>query len=95
MGRFLSYVLVFVLGGVVGFAVGGLGGSAAGAYLGACKVIDNAVSQGTMTQVEANGVMKSIAGELEITGSDKQRILDAIKKANGGASPCHSAIEAI
>jgi hypothetical protein len=80
---------------VIGFAVGGLGGGAAGAYLGACKVIDSGVRQGIMTQDEANGLMRSIAGELEITPEDKQRIIEAIERADGKPSPCQTAIEAI
>ena len=95
MGRFLAFLFVFILGGVVGFAGGGFVGGAAGGYLGACKVIDSAVAQGALTQDEANATVKSIASEIGIRPEDKQRILDALKKANQPASPCSTAIEAL
>lgn len=95
MGRFLAFLLVFVLGGIIGFAVGGFGGAAAGGYLGACKVVDSAVASGAMTQDEANATIKQIATEIGVKPEDKQRILDALKRANQPASPCSTAIEAL
>lgn len=95
MGRFLLFLLVFVIGGVIGFAVGGFTGGAAGAYLGACKVIDQAVTSNTMTQDQANGLLKSIALELEIKPEDKERIVNAVKKADAPPSPCTTAIQAL
>jgi hypothetical protein len=58
MGRFLAFLLTFVVGGIIGFAVGGFGGAAAGSYIGACKVIDSSVASGAMTQEEANATIK-------------------------------------
>ncbi len=95
MGRFLAFLFVFVLGGIIGFAVGGFGGAAAGGYLGACKVIDSSVASGAMTQDAANATIKSIAAEIGIRPEDKGRILDAMKRANQPASACSTAIEAL
>lgn len=95
MGRFLAFLLVFILGGVIGFAVGGFGGAAAGSYLGACKVVDSAVASGAMTQDAANATIKQIAAEIGVRPEDKQRILDALKRSNQPSSPCSTAIEAL
>lgn len=95
MGRFLAFLFVFVLGGVIGLAVGGFGGAAAGSYIGACKVVDNAVAAGSMTQEEANASIKAIATEIGVRPEDKQRIMDALKRANQPPSPCSTAIEAL
>jgi polyhydroxyalkanoate synthesis regulator phasin len=95
MGRFLAFLFVFVLGGIIGLAVGGFGGAAAGSYLGACKVIDSAVAQGTMTQDEANASIKSIAAEIGVKPEQKQQIVDAMKRSNQPPSPCQTAIEAL
>jgi outer membrane lipoprotein SlyB len=95
MGRFLAFLFVFVLGGVIGLAVGGFGGAAAGGYIGACKVVDNAVAAGTMTQDEANASIKAIATEIGVRAEDKQRIVDALKRSNQPPSPCSTAIEAL
>ena len=95
MGRFLAFLFTFVVGGIIGFAVGGLGGAAAGGYLGACKVIDSAVAQSTMTQDQANALVKSIAGELDIKPEQKQQIIDRLKKADAPPSPCTTAIGAL
>jgi outer membrane lipoprotein SlyB len=95
MGRFLAFLLVFVLGGIIGLAVGGFGGAAAGSYIGACKVIDTAVGENTMTQDQANAIVKSIAADIGVKPEDKQRIVDALKKANQPPSACSAAIEAL
>ena len=92
MGRFFAFLFVFILGVVIGLAVGGLGGAAAGGYVGACKVIDQSVTGGTMTQDEANALVKSIANELDIKPEQKQRIIDGLKKADAPPSPCQTAI---
>ena len=54
----------FIVGAVIGFFAGGIGGGAAGAYVGACNVIDTAVGQHTMTQDQANALIKSVAADL-------------------------------
>lgn len=95
MGRFLAFLLTFVVGGIIGLAVGGFGGTAAGSYLGACKVIDSAVGSGAMTQDAANTTIKSIAAEIGVRPEDKKSILDAMKRANQPATPCSAAIEAL
>jgi polyhydroxyalkanoate synthesis regulator phasin len=95
MGRFLAFLFVFVLGGIIGLAVGGFGGAAAGGYIGACKVVDNAVAAGTMSQEEANASIKAIAAEIGVKPEQKQQILDALKRANQPASPCSTAVEAL
>jgi polyhydroxyalkanoate synthesis regulator phasin len=95
MGRFLAFLFVFVLGGIIGFAVGGFGGAAAGAYVGACKVIDQGVGDGTMTQDQANTLVKSIANDIGVRPEDKQRIIDALKKSDQPPSPCATAIQAL
>lgn len=95
MGRFFAFLAVFVLGGLIGLAVGGFGGAAAGSYLGACKVIDSAVAQGTMTQDEANASIKSIATEIGVRPEDKQKIVDGLKRSGQPITPCSTAIEAL
>ena len=95
MGRFFAFLFTFIVGLVIGFVGGGLSGGAAGAYLGACKVIDTAVAQNTMTQDQANGLVRSLAGELDIKPEDKQRIIDALKKAHPEPSACQTAIAAL
>jgi hypothetical protein len=94
MGRFLAFLLVFIIGGVIGFAVGGFFGGVAGAYVGACKAIDQSVSSGTMTQEQANEVVRSIAADLDIKPEQKQ-IVDQMKKADQPPSPCATAIQAL
>lgn len=95
MGRFLAFLFVFILGGAIGLFVGGFGGAAYGGYAGACKVIDTAVAQGSMTQDQANAIIKAAATELGVKPEDKQRIVDALKKADQPPSPCSTAIEAL
>jgi polyhydroxyalkanoate synthesis regulator phasin len=95
MGRFFAFLFVFVLGGLIGLAVGGFGGAAAGAYVGACQVIDKSVADGTMTQEDANALVKSIANELDIKAERKQQIIDGLKKADAPPSACQTAIEAL
>jgi len=95
MGRFLAFLLVFVIGAVIGFVAGGFTGGAAGAYLGACKVIDQAVTSNTITQDQANTLVKSIAEQLEIRAADKDRIVAALKKSDAPPSPCATAIQGL
>ena len=95
MGRFLAFLFVFVLGGIIGLAVGGFGGAAAGAYVGACKVVDQGVNDGTLTQDQANALVRSIADELDIKPEQKQQIVDRLKKADQPPSPCATAIQAL
>ncbi|MDZ4869650.1 MAG: hypothetical protein SGI91_20195 [Alphaproteobacteria bacterium] len=95
MGRFLLFLLVFVIGGVIGFAVGGFGGAAAGSYLGACKVIDSSVASGAMTQEEANTTIRAIATDLGVKPEDKQRIIDALKRSDQPETPCSTAVQAL
>jgi hypothetical protein len=95
MGRFLAFVLVFLLGGIIGLGVGGLFGGVAGAYVGACEVIDLSVSGGTMTQDQANALMRSLADDLDIQPGRKQQIIDSLKKADQPPSPCATAIQAL
>lgn len=95
MGRFFAFLFVFVLGGIIGLAVGGFGGAAAGAYVGACQVIDKSVAEGTMTQDQANALVKSIANELDIKPERKQQIIDQLKKADAPPSSCQTAIAAL
>jgi polyhydroxyalkanoate synthesis regulator phasin len=95
MGRFLAFLFVFILGGAIGLFVGGFGGAAAGGYFGACKVVDSAVAQGSMTQEEANAAVKAIASEIGIKPEQKQQIVDALKQSNQPPSPCSTAIEAL
>ena len=95
MGRFLAYLFVFVLGGIIGTVGGGLIGGVSGSYLGACKVIDTAVEGGTITQEQANGLIKSIANDIDVHAGDKERITSAMKRANQPPSPCATAIDAL
>jgi polyhydroxyalkanoate synthesis regulator phasin len=95
MGRFLAFLFVFVLGGIIGLVVGGFGGAAAGGYLGACKVIDQAVAGGTMTQDEANALVGSIANDLDIKPEQKAQIVERLKKANQPPSACATAIQTL
>ena len=95
MGRFFAFLFTFIVGGVIGFLLGGVSGGAAGAYVGACKVIDTAVAQNTMTQDQANGLIKTLAGELDVKPEEKQRIIDALKKVHPEPSPCQTAISAL
>lgn len=95
MGRFLAFLLVFVLGGAIGLFVGGFGGAVTGGYLGACKAIDTAVAQGGLTQEEANATMKVIAAEVGIKAEQKKQIVDALKRSDQPATPCSTSIEAL
>jgi len=95
MGRFLAFLFVFFLGGVAGVIGGGVLGGLGGAYVGACKVVDTAVTGGSLTQVQANALIRSIASDINIHPGDKQRIVDEIKKTNQPPSPCMTAIEAL
>jgi outer membrane lipoprotein SlyB len=95
MGRFLAFLFVFFLGGVAGTIGGAVFGGVTGAYVGACKVVDTAVTGGSLTQDQANGLIKSIASEIDIRPGDKQRVLDALHKVNQPPSPCVTAINAL
>jgi outer membrane lipoprotein SlyB len=95
MGRFLAFLFVFILGGVIGFAVGGFSGGAVGAYVGACKVIDQSVADGTMSQDQANALVKSIAEDIGVKAEQKQQIVDALKRSDQPETPCSTAIKAL
>lgn len=95
MGRFLAFLFVFVLGGLIGAVVGGGLGAVTGGYAGACKAVDTAVAQGGLTQDEANATIKAIAGEIGVKAEQKQQIVDALKRADQPPSPCSTAIEAL
>lgn len=95
MGRFFAFLFVFVLGGVIGLVAGGFGGAAAGAYVGACQVIDKSVGDGTMTQDQANALLKSLANDLDIKAERKQEIIDGLKKADSPPSACQTAIDSL
>ncbi|MCE9522517.1 MAG: hypothetical protein K8S25_08820 [Alphaproteobacteria bacterium] len=95
MGRFLAFLFTFIVGGIIGAVVGGFGGAAAGAYVGACRVIDQAVADTSMTQDQANALVKSLANELDIKAEQKQQIIDRLKKADTPPSPCATAIAAL
>lgn len=95
MGRFLTLLFVFVLGGIIGTAGGGLIAGVGGSYLGACAVIDTAVEGGTITQEQANGLIRSIAKDIDVHSGDKERITNALKRAQQPPSPCATAIDAL
>lgn len=95
MGRFFAFLFVFLLGGVGGALGGAVLGGVGGAYVGACKVVDTAVEGGTLSQDQANALIRSIAAEIDIHAGDKQRVVDALHKANQPPSPCMTAIEAL
>ncbi len=95
MGRFLAFLLVFIIGAVIGVVGGGFIGAAGGAYVGSCKVIDTAVANGSMTQDQANSLLKSIAADIGVKPEDKQRIIDALKKSDQPPSACVTAIQAL
>ena len=95
MGRFFAFLFTFIVGVVLGVVGGGIWGGAAGAYVGACKVIDTAVAQSVMTQDQANALIKTVADQIDIKATDKQRIIDGLKKMHPDPSPCQPAISAL
>jgi polyhydroxyalkanoate synthesis regulator phasin len=95
MGRFFTYLFTFLFGGIVGIVAGGGLGTAAGTYIGACKVIDQAVTTGSLTQDAANTLVRSIANDLQISPDRKAQIIQELKKQNQPASPCATAIQAL
>lgn len=95
MGRFFAFLFVFLLGGVAGALGGAVLGGVGGAYVGACKVIDTAVGSGALSQEQANSLIKSIAAEIDIQPGDKQRVVEAMRRADQPPSPCATAIEAL
>jgi hypothetical protein len=95
MGRFLLFLLVFIIGGAVGFFIGGYGGVAAGSYVGACKVIDKSVAAGKLTQDDANTMVREIAAEMGVTAENKKTIVDALQRTDQPESPCTMAIKAL
>jgi polyhydroxyalkanoate synthesis regulator phasin len=95
MGRFFAFLFVFLLGGVVGAAAGGVFGAATGGYVAACKVVDQGVASGALTQEEANATLKSISAEIGLRPEDKTRLVEALKQANQPPSPCATAIQAL
>jgi len=95
MGRFLAFLSVFVLGALLGAVGGAFLGGVGGAVVGACAVVDKAVGSGTLTQDEANTVVRAIASELQINAANKQGIVDPMKRPNEPPTPCVTALEAI
>jgi hypothetical protein len=95
MGRFFAFLFTFVIGAGIGFFVGGGLGGAAGLYVGACKIVDTAVAQNTMTQDQANALIKSLANDIDIQPDAKQRIIGELKKRHPEPSPCQTAISAL
>lgn len=95
MGRFLAFLFVFLLGAVLGAVGGGFLGGVGGAVVGACAVVDKAVGSGTLTQEEANTVVRAIASELQINAANKKGIVDPMKRPNEPPTPCVTALEAI
>jgi hypothetical protein len=53
------------------------------------------VESGALTQEQANSLIKSIAAEIDIQPGDKQRVVNALQRADQPASPCATAIEAL
>lgn len=92
MGHFLSLVFVFLLGCVFGVLGGGLAGGAGGAVIGACKVIDTAVEGGSLTQDQANALLKAVAADVGVR-PDGNRNSGA--DPNHAPSPCAIAIDAL
>lgn len=95
MGRFLAFLFVFLLGAVLGAVGGGFLGGVGGAVVGACSVVDKAVASGTLTQDEANTVVRSIASELQINAGNKKGIVDPMNRPGQPPTPCVIALEAI
>lgn len=95
MGRFFAFLFVFLLGGVIGAAFGGVFGAATGGYVAACKVIDQAVTSGSMTQDQANVLLGSIAKDLDIKPDQKAQLVERLKEANQPPSPCTTAIQTL
>jgi hypothetical protein len=95
MGRVLAFIFVFLIGGVIGFVLGGLGGGAVGAYAGACAVINSGVERGSLSQDDANALVKAVAVKLDIDPKQKERIVDSLKESGNSNTPCQKAIEAL
>lgn len=58
------------------------------ALLGACNVIDAAVTTKAMTQDQANGIMLSFARGMHMEVGDRQRLASSV----GNSSPCRIAL---
>lgn len=93
MLRFLAFLLTFLIGGAIGFVVGGLGGAGAGAIAGTCSVIDTGVNDGTLTQEQANTLVKGAVDKLDL-GTQRAAILEQTKKALQ-PGPCLTALQTV
>lgn len=100
MLRFLSYLLVFILGGGLGFFFGGFGGVGLGLVAGSCKTINAGVAQNALTQDEADGLVRTVAEEIaKETGQSVEefkkglpRLLEQMKKNSPTETPCQLAL---
>jgi uncharacterized membrane protein (UPF0136 family) len=92
MLRFLLYLFIFLIGGVIGYFFGASTGGLAGALGGTCKIVNAGVASGALTQDEADATVKTAFGELAAelkTNADELKkamptILQEMKKAHGG-----------
>ena len=90
--RFLGFLLVFLIGGVIGFFAGTLGGAGAGALATACEMIDTGVTSGALTQDSANQLLRTQIDKLNL-GDQRKTVIDQAKKA-AKPGPCMTAYEA-
>ncbi len=104
MFRFLAYLLVFVIGGAIGFFAGGVGGGGTGVVVGTCKIINESVKSGAMTQDAANQTLKSvfsqIAAELKQSEADLKKGVPEIlkrleKESQGQETACQVAFKSL
>jgi hypothetical protein len=91
--RFLGFILVFLIGGVVGFFLGGLGGAGVGALASTCDLIDMGVTNGSLTQDAANGLVKAQVDKLNLGDQKAAAIEQAKKMAKPG--PCTEAFNSL
>ena len=73
--RFLGFLLVFLIGGVVGFFVGSFGGAGVGALASTCDLIYTGVSNGSLTQEASNGLLRSQIDKVEAVDPLTVRLL--------------------
>ena len=90
--RFLGFLLVFLIGGVVGFFVGTLGGASAGALATVCEIIDTGVADGSLTQDEANRLLGAQIDKLNL-GDQRAAVIEQAKKI-AKPGPCLTAFDA-
>lgn len=90
--RILGFILVFLLGGVAGFFIGSIGGAGAGALAAACEIIETGVSNGSLTQENANQLLRNQIDKLN-AGAQRQTVIDQAKKL-AKPGPCMTALDA-